>query len=142
MQYEGLRDTSDLTGDPPDAVAVVDDFNVRLIRTFVVSKHQANHARILSLRSTSSALDEQIRSTFTLLTDTRTELLATPATVFPENTNPIVYSELLSYAHRISKFTMPPTFREADTDNGTLEVANVSQDIEMKLDSQGDQHDV
>jgi hypothetical protein len=107
-----------------------------------VSIHQANHARILSLRSTSSALDEQIRSTLTLLNDTRSELLATPATVFPEDTNPVLYSELLSYARRISKFTIPPTFREVDADGTTSDVVNVSQDIEMKVDSQGEQHEI
>lgn len=106
-----------------------------------VSKHQANYSRILFLRSTSSALDDQIRSTLTLLTDTRSELLATPATVFPENTSPVHYSELLSYARRISKFTIPPTFREPDADGTTSDV-NVSQDTEMKVDSQGEQHDI
>lgn len=107
-----------------------------------VSKHQSNHARIVSLRSTSSALDEQIRSTLALLTDTRSELLATPATIFPENTSPVIYSELLSYARRISKFTIPPTFREADVDGTISDVVNVSQDVEMKADSQGEQHDI
>jgi hypothetical protein len=107
-----------------------------------VSKHQANHARIQSLRSTSSALDDQIRSTLTLLTDTRSELLATPATVFQENTNPVLYSELLSYARRISKFTIPPTFREADGEGTTSDALNVSQDTETKVDSQVEQLDI
>jgi hypothetical protein len=107
-----------------------------------VSKHQANHARIQSLRSTSSTLDDQIRSTLTLLTDTRSELLATPATVFQENTNPVLYSELLSYARRISKFTIPPTFRETDGDGTTSDAINVSQDTEMKFDIQVEQPDI
>jgi len=107
-----------------------------------VSKHQTNYTRIQSLRSTSSTLDDQIRSTLTLLTDTRSELLATPATVFQENTNPVLYSELLSYARRISKFTIPPTFREADGDGTTSDALNISQDTEMKLDSQVEQSDI
>jgi hypothetical protein len=106
-----------------------------------VSRHQANHARIQSLRSTSSTLDDQIKSTLTLLNDTRTELLATPATVFPENTSPVYYSELLSYARRISKFTIPPTFREADTDGAAPETTNMSQDSEVKNETQIELHD-
>jgi hypothetical protein len=80
-----------------------------------VSTHQANHARILSLRNASQTLDEQILNTLTLLTSTRTELLATPATVFPTGTNPVSYSELLSYARLISKFTIPPSYRESNS---------------------------
>jgi len=107
-----------------------------------VSRHQANHARIQSLRSISSTLDDQIRSTLILLTDTRSELLATPATVFQENTNPILYSELLSYARRISKFTIPPTFREADVEGTTSDAVNISQETEIKVDSQVEQLDI
>lgn len=65
-----------------------------------------------------------------------------PATVFQENTNPVLYSELLSYARRISKFTIPPTFREADGDGTTSDAVNISQDTEMKLDSQVEQSDI
>jgi hypothetical protein len=50
-----------------------------------------------------------------LLTSTRSELLTTPATVFPAGTNRVSYSELLSYARRISKFTIPPSYRESDS---------------------------
>jgi hypothetical protein len=39
-------------------------------------------------------------------------LINTPATVFPETTYPVSYSELLSYAKKISDKTLPPTFRE------------------------------
>ncbi|RDW79509.1 hypothetical protein BP6252_04147 [Coleophoma cylindrospora] len=79
-----------------------------------LSEHQSNHAKILSLRATSNALDAQIRDTLTLLTTTRAELLATPATTFQSATNPVSYSDLLSYARRISKFTLPASFREAE----------------------------
>jgi hypothetical protein len=47
-----------------------------------------------------------------LLTDTRRALLSTISSTFPETTNPVSYSELLSYARRISKFTLPATYRE------------------------------
>lgn len=79
-----------------------------------MSIHQNNYFKILSLRNTSAALDLQIRETLTLLTDTRRALLNTPSTVFPETTNPVSYSELLSYARRISKFTLPSTYREPE----------------------------
>ncbi|PBP24781.1 Mediator of RNA polymerase II transcription subunit 4 [Diplocarpon rosae] len=78
-----------------------------------LSTHQSNYAKIVSLRETSNALDTQIRDTLTLLTTTRRDLIATPATSFPPNANPISYSELLKYASRISKFTIPPTYRES-----------------------------
>ncbi|CZT43463.1 uncharacterized protein RSE6_03507 [Rhynchosporium secalis] len=77
-----------------------------------LTKHQTNYARILALRESSSALDNQIRETLTILTTTRRELLATPSTSLPMNGNPISYSDLLSYARRISKYTLPPTHRE------------------------------
>ncbi|KAK0121446.1 hypothetical protein ONS95_009740 [Cadophora gregata] len=77
-----------------------------------LSTHQSNYARLCALRETSSALDNQIRDTLILLTTTRRDLLAIPATNLPTAVNPISYSELLSYARRISKYTLPPTYRE------------------------------
>ncbi|TVY39713.1 Mediator of RNA polymerase II transcription subunit [Lachnellula occidentalis] len=80
-----------------------------------VSTHQSNHAKILSLQSTSQDLDTQIKETLILLTTTRSALLSTPSTSFPPSTstNPVSYSELLSYARRISKFTLPTSYRES-----------------------------
>ncbi|KAL2060872.1 hypothetical protein VTL71DRAFT_8924 [Oculimacula yallundae] len=95
-----------------------------------LSTHQANHAKLVALREASSTLDNQIRETLTILTTTRKELLATPSTSLPANGNPISYSDLLSYARRISKFTLPPTHREppagdvADTGDNTPKEAN------------------
>lgn len=73
-----------------------------------------NHAKLVSLRNASNALDQQIRNTLVLLTDTRRALINTPATSFPDTTNSVSYSELLSYARRISKFTLPATYREPE----------------------------
>jgi len=75
----------------------------------IVSTHQANYVKILYLREETSKLDSTIRDAASLLINTRRALIATPATTFPEDTNPVSYSELLSYARRISKFTLPPT---------------------------------
>lgn len=80
----------------------------------LVSTHQSNYAKILSLRAASQDLDGQIKDTLTLLTTTRSDLLSVTSTSFPDTTNPISYSELLSYARRISKFTLPSTYREPE----------------------------
>lgn len=77
----------------------------------VVSTHQANHARIIYLRERISTLNQEITANLVLLTDTRDEINATPATVFPDNQRIVPYDELLDYAKRISRFTVPPTFR-------------------------------
>ncbi|TVY86716.1 Mediator of RNA polymerase II transcription subunit [Lachnellula willkommii] len=76
---------------------------------------------ILSLQSTSQDLDTQIKETLTLLTRTRSALLSTPATSFAPSTstNPVSYAELLSYARRISKFTLPTSYRgESEREGG------------------------
>jgi hypothetical protein len=79
-----------------------------------VSIHQANYAKILSLRAESEDLDTQIREKLTLLTTTRKELLAAPSTNFTSKANAVDVAEILSYASRSSKFTRPATFREVE----------------------------
>lgn len=74
-----------------------------------VQTHQNNYLRILELRLASTALDTQIRETLTSLANTRRDIVNTHTTKFPSSPNyPIAYEELLSYARRISKTTMPP----------------------------------
>ncbi len=74
-----------------------------------VQQHQNNYLRILELRQASAALDTQIRETLTSLANTRKDIVNTHTTTFPSNPNyPIAYEELLNYARRISKTTMPP----------------------------------
>ncbi|TVY14061.1 Mediator of RNA polymerase II transcription subunit 4 [Lachnellula arida] len=58
--------------------------------------------------------------------NTRSALLSTPATSFAPrtSTNPVSYAELLSYARRISKFTLPTSYRgesdrEGENGNGS-----------------------
>jgi hypothetical protein len=108
---------------------------------FTVSTHQSNHAKILSLRTTSQDLDAQIRETLTLLTSTRSALISTPSTVFPGSTHEAFYSELLSYARRISKFTVPSGHRETEpaepgTNTGTGEAAGTNTPRESKSGTQ------
>ncbi|KAL8864686.1 MAG: hypothetical protein Q9174_007259 [Haloplaca sp. 1 TL-2023] len=76
-----------------------------------VIQHQANHARILRLRSAIEAQNQQITSTLTLLANTRQDLLSTPATVFPEESRNVSYTQLLEYAQKISPYTVPPASR-------------------------------
>lgn len=76
--------------------------------------HQANYARILSLRQTTVSLDETIKSTTRLLADARKDLLSIPAPLTPTIGHNVQVDELLSYAKFISKTTVPPTFRPND----------------------------
>ncbi|KAI0097770.1 vitamin-D-receptor interacting mediator subunit 4-domain-containing protein [Nemania sp. FL0031] len=71
--------------------------------------HQHNYQRILDLRAETAKYDTQIKDTLRLLANTRKELVHASATVFPDGPNyDIQYDELLSYAGRISRTTIPP----------------------------------
>ncbi|KAF7549029.1 hypothetical protein G7046_g8475 [Stylonectria norvegica] len=74
-----------------------------------VQRHQNNYLRIQQLRDSSSTLDTQIRETLSSLATTRKDIVTTQTTTFPTGPSyPIAYEELLRYARRISKTTMPP----------------------------------
>lgn len=78
--------------------------------------HQNNHLRILELRKSSTALDAQIRDTLSSLASTRSDIVTTHTTTFPPGPSyPFAYEELLSYARRISKTSMPPASIIKDT---------------------------
>lgn len=105
---------------------------------FIVTTHQNNHAKILALRATSAALDSQIRETLSLLVSTRRDLIATPATTFPSNIRPVSNAELLSYARRISKYTLPPTYREIDPQVATGEAGtNTPKESQSRTQTNG-----
>ncbi|KAI1348207.1 vitamin-D-receptor interacting mediator subunit 4-domain-containing protein [Xylaria sp. FL0043] len=71
--------------------------------------HQSNYQRLQDLRASTAKYDTQIKDTLRLLANTRKELVHASATVFPDGPNyEIRYDELLSYARRISKTTIPP----------------------------------
>ncbi|OTA56004.1 hypothetical protein K449DRAFT_468573 [Hypoxylon sp. EC38] len=82
--------------------------------------HQANYRRIQDLRAATASFDAQIKDTLRLLANTRKELVGARATIFPSDvpSYDINYDELLAYARRISKTTMPPagTINSASTD--------------------------
>ncbi|KAJ9138266.1 Mediator of RNA polymerase II transcription subunit 4, partial [Coniochaeta hoffmannii] len=75
-----------------------------------LQKHQNNYLRIQELKKETEDLDAQIKSTVTLLWGTRKEITSTPTTSYPSSSPryDFTYSDLLNYARRISRFTMPP----------------------------------
>jgi hypothetical protein len=77
-----------------------------------VARHQANHARLESLRTEADALEGQLRTSVSALASLRHDLFDTPATTFPTDTRPVHFDELLQYAKTISQYTVPPTYRE------------------------------
>jgi hypothetical protein len=78
----------------------------------------------------------QIKETLTLLTDTRRALLDTPSTTFPDATNPVSYSDLLSYARRISKFTLPNTYREPETPVEGTEATGTPKEVKAEIQAE------
>ncbi|CAF9905078.1 MAG: hypothetical protein HETSPECPRED_004865 [Heterodermia speciosa] len=78
-----------------------------------LTKHQANHARILSLRSQVSSLNTTITNSLTTLVDTRAEILAQDITPVSETSRQVPYQLLLDYAARISRYTAPKDYRYA-----------------------------
>ncbi|KKY37694.1 putative mediator of rna polymerase ii transcription subunit 4 [Diaporthe ampelina] len=71
--------------------------------------HQNNYRRLESLKASSSALDAQIRDTIRTLWTTRKDITSTSTTAAPDGPQyDVNYEELLSYARRISKMTLPP----------------------------------
>lgn len=83
----------------------------RLYTNPLVAVHQANYARLLSLRQTANTLDNNIKSTMKMLAETRKELLSIPAKPDTSTQREVPVEDLLSYAKFISKTTVPPTFR-------------------------------
>ena len=99
------------------------------------------------MRSTIEAQNQQITSILTLLAETRKEVKSTPATVFPDEHRNVHYTEILDYAKRISRFTVPPaslesisgpkpgTLKDTDIDNTN---ATESQDAGPTLNGVSD----
>ncbi|POS85137.1 hypothetical protein EPUL_003415 [Erysiphe pulchra] len=94
-----------------------------------LTTHQLNYARIISLRNTSKALDNQIRDSLEQLAVVRKEVASTPATKPPpvSSVNSVSYNELLDYARRISKFTSPPSYRDPITSDEVIDKATTSK---------------
>lgn len=74
--------------------------------------HQEYYGRILQLRETVDNLNRKISASLSSLADVRNELLSTPATVFSQDQRNVPYAELLDYASRINKYSIPPTLHQ------------------------------
>lgn len=75
-------------------------------------QHQKNHARILALHDKISQQNAEIISTLTTLADIRTDLLSASTSLPRKDARNVPFTELLDYAKRISRYTVPPTFRQ------------------------------
>lgn len=78
-----------------------------------LERHQNNHARILQLRAETAALDQQTKDIIGGLWNMRKEVKTTPATTYPGPAAggpkyKFTTHELLNYAKRISRTTLPP----------------------------------
>ncbi|KAJ4390144.1 hypothetical protein N0V93_007618 [Gnomoniopsis smithogilvyi] len=71
--------------------------------------HQNNYLTLSALKAQSDALDAQIRDTLRLLWTTRRDISTTHVTTFPDAATrfDVNWEELLGYARRISKTTLP-----------------------------------
>lgn len=78
--------------------------------------HHEQYSQILRLRQTSEALDKQIKSMVTLLSDSRKQLLAVPSHVARTDVREVKVDHVLSYARFISKTTVPPTNTTRDSE--------------------------
>ena len=76
-----------------------------------LTTHQRNHARMHQLRDQITQKNESITSTLKTLAATRADLLAPPTSLPSPETRNVPYTDLLDYAKRISRYTVPPTFR-------------------------------
>lgn len=76
-----------------------------------LTTHQRNHARMHQLRQQITQKNESITSTLKTLAATRADLLAPPTSLPSAETRNIPYTDLLDYAKRISRYTVPPTSR-------------------------------
>jgi hypothetical protein len=73
-----------------------------------VDEHQQAYREIMSLRKTTNALDTQLTDLLNMLSETRQQIVSVPSTTFAKPPKTVSYTELLSYASKISKFSRPP----------------------------------
>ena len=91
-----------------DLLAADDELNKR-VKQLVT--HQRNHARITSLRSEIDTLNATITSKLTALATLRSDILAQKISPVSDEARQVPCGELLDYAQRISRYTVPPSYR-------------------------------
>lgn len=93
------------------ALLAADDSLQASLKT--LQTHQKNHSRILHLREKIDKQNAQITDTLTLLAETRADLLSTPTSLPKEDRRDVPYRDLLDYAKRISRYSIPPNLRHS-----------------------------
>lgn len=79
-----------------------------------LAQHQRNNQRIASLRATIARQNNAITSHLTQLVEVRKELLDIPTSLLPQrDRRPVSHQEVLDYAKRIARFTLPPGMKRA-----------------------------
>ena len=76
-----------------------------------LSRHQANHNRISALKAQITSLNTSITERLSSLATLRSEILAQDIRPVSQEGRQVEAGELLGYAQRISRFTVPPTHR-------------------------------
>ncbi|KAK4134671.1 hypothetical protein BT67DRAFT_421377 [Trichocladium antarcticum] len=75
----------------------------------LLERHQNNYARIQALRQETAQLDTQLKDLISSAYNMRKELKAVPVTAIPPNSKyDFTTAQLLDYARRISRNTLPP----------------------------------
>ncbi|KAK3952434.1 mediator of RNA polymerase II transcription subunit 4 [Pseudoneurospora amorphoporcata] len=101
-----------------------------------LERHQNNHARILQLRQETASLDQQTKDIIGGLWNMRKEVKTTPATNYPAAGPKYKFTthELLNYAKRISRTTLPPAHLIIDGSESEKQAVGVGGQP-MELDS-------
>ncbi|KAL7270502.1 hypothetical protein RUND412_006789 [Rhizina undulata] len=92
---------------PAAATAVIDAEDHLTSTLGQLEEHQQTYHQIATLTAISASLDSELTSLLQTLSQTRKELQAVPNTTFPPS-HGVPYEELLTYARKISKYTVPP----------------------------------
>lgn len=77
-----------------------------------LAQHQRNNRRITSLRDKITSQNQAIKSHLTSLVDVRKELLDIPTSLPQKDRREVSHEEVLAYAKRIARFTMPPGMKQ------------------------------
>ena len=77
-----------------------------------LAQHQRNNRRITSLRDTITSQNQAIKVHLTSLVDVRKELLDIPTSLPQKDRREVSHEEVLAYAKRIARFTMPPGMKQ------------------------------
>ncbi len=140
----------------PPVSSTLFPISLRLTLPSPVSTHQTNHTRIQHLRAAVHATEAQLKSAVATLASTRAELISeTPAADDDHDTDtdddhvhdknndrkaaarPVPLDELLAYAKRISKFSVPPSVGAGAERGGVEEPGKGEGAMEVETQAEG-----